>query len=69
MRDDEKINNPRHYNQGSIEAIDVIEDWGLGFHLGNAIKYICRAGHKGRKKEDLKKARWYLNRIIEQEDD
>lgn len=45
--------------------IDVIEDWLLGFHLGNAVKYIARAGKKGDRLEDLKKAAWYLNREIE----
>ena len=44
----EKINHPSHYNTGKYEAIEVIEDWGLGrgFNLGNAIKYVSRAGHK-----------------------
>jgi hypothetical protein len=61
------INKPSHYTRGKIETIDVIEDWQLGFHLGNAVKYICRAGHKdpARTVEDLKKARWYLDRQIE----
>jgi hypothetical protein len=51
--------------QGQFEVIDVIEDWNLDFHLGNALKYIARAEHKGHALEDLKKARWYLNRKIE----
>lgn len=58
------INHPNYYNRGNIEAIDYIEDQKLGFHLGNAIKYITRARHKSRYKEDLKKAIWYLNRAI-----
>lgn len=58
------VNHPSHYNRGKIEVIDFIEDQGLSFHLGNVIKYIARAGSKGDKLEDLKKARWYLDRYI-----
>jgi len=60
----ETVNHPAHYNVGKFEVIDIIEDWDLGFHLGNAIKYIARAKHKDNELEDLKKARWYLNRKI-----
>ena len=41
------INHPPHYTHGKIETIDVIEDWGLGYHLGQVIKYVSRAEHKG----------------------
>jgi hypothetical protein len=58
------VNHPDHYRAGSIEVIDVIEAFGLGFRLGNAVKYILRAGRKGDRIEDLKKARWYLDREI-----
>lgn len=58
------VDHPPHYTRGGIETIDAIEAWGLGFHLGNAVKYISRAGHKGDALEDLKKARWYLDREI-----
>ena len=58
------INHPSHYTRGKIEVIDFIEDQQLSYHLGNVIKYIARAGHKGDKLEDLKKARWYLDRYI-----
>lgn len=61
----EYINHPDHYNQGDIEVIDVIEDWNLGFHLGNAIKYIARAEHKDNTRQDLEKAKWYLQRYID----
>ena len=61
---DDPINHPSHYTRGGIETIHVIEAWGLNFHLGNAVKYISRAGHKESKLEDLKKARWYLDREI-----
>ena len=60
----EMINHPSHYNQG-IEAIDYIESHKMNFCIGNVIKYITRAKHKGTELEDLKKASWYLNREIE----
>ena len=61
------INHPSYYNDGKIEVIDFIEDKNLGFHLGNAVKYISRAGKKDPEKtiEDLKKAVWYINRQID----
>lgn len=59
------IYKPPHYTYAAIEPIDVIEAWSLGFHLGNAVKYIARAEHKGRQLEDLQKARWYLDREIQ----
>ena len=61
----EAINHPPHYNNGNIEVIDAIEDWGLDFNTGNVVKYIARHQHKTDPLEDLKKARWYLDRIIE----
>lgn len=60
-----KVDHPPHYNQGNIEAIEVIEDWELDFHLGNAIKYIARAKYKEDFKEDIEKAIWYLERRLE----
>lgn len=58
------VNHPSHYTRGNIEVIDFIEDQQLPYHLGNVVKYIARAGFKGDKVEDLKKAQWYLNRYI-----
>lgn len=58
------VNHPSHYKGKGLECIQVIEAFELGFCLGNAIKYILRAGKKGRKDEDLKKAIWYLNREL-----
>jgi len=58
------INKPPHYILGGIEVIDAIEAWGLGFRLGNVVKYVARADHKGSTVADLKKARWYLDREI-----
>ena len=60
----DNINKPAHYNAGNIEPIDVIEDWNLSYCLGNAVKYIARHEHKGSALDDLKKARWYLDREI-----
>jgi len=59
------VNHPPHYTAGGIETIDFIEAKGLGYHLGNVVKYITRADHKGDRLENLKKAQWYLNREIE----
>lgn len=61
------VNHPSHYTDGKIEVIDFIEDKGLNFHRGNAVKYIARSGKKNPAKEveDLKKAVWYLNREIQ----
>jgi hypothetical protein len=59
------VNHPPHYKAGGVETIDFIEAKGLGYHLGNVVKYITRADHKGNKLEDLKKAQWYLSRAIE----
>jgi len=59
------VNHPPHYKAGGIETIDFIEAKGLGYHLGNVVKYVTRADHKGNKLEDLKKAQWYLSRAIE----
>lgn len=57
------VNNPPHYQSPSgMEAIDVIEAFGLDFNLGNAVKYILRAGKKGAASEDIAKAIWYLRR-------
>ena len=58
------INHPSHYNQGKIEVIDAILDWGLDFIEGNIIKYVARSHHKSSRIGDLKKARWYLNYLI-----
>jgi len=57
--------NPSHYRDLKPEPIDVIEGWNLGFHLGNAVKYIARAGRKTPDGlGDLRKAAWYLQREI-----
>ena len=68
----DNVNHPEHYIYGKIETIDYIEDKGLGFNLGNVVKYVSRCGHKKSKGmsanakaiEDLKKAKFYLEREI-----
>lgn len=61
------VNHPAYYAKLSPEPIDVIEGWGMCYHLGQVLKYISRAGRKDPSKhiEDLRKAAWYLNRHIE----
>jgi hypothetical protein len=64
------VNHPEHYGgDTTYEAIKVIDAWGLGFCLGNTVKYIARAGKKGDILEDLKKARWYLDHEISKYDE
>ena len=67
------VNHPSHYTDGKIEVFDFIQDKGLGFCLGNVVKYVARAGKKNPAKrvEDLQKAAWYLQKQIEmwQEED
>ena len=60
---------PAYYQRGTINVWDFIRDQGLNFHLGNAIKYVCRAGHKGSKIEDLEKAIHYLENELHHEKD
>ena len=68
----EMVDNPEHYNQGSLETIEVIEaslggptsDKVKGYLTGNVIKYLSRCDYKGKLLEDLKKAQWYLNRLV-----
>jgi hypothetical protein len=67
----EAVNHPDHYGgaDSPYEAIKVVEAWNLDFYLGNVVKYISRAGKKGNEIEDLKKARWYLDRKIARMED
>ena len=68
----DQVNHPSHYKQGRVEAIEVIEDVVagapepvVGYLVGQALKYLLRAWHKGNTKQDLQKAVWYLNRAID----
>lgn len=65
IMEDDPVNHPRHYNShpSGIEAIEICEHH--NFNVGNAIKYLWRAGLKGNALEDLRKARWYLDREIQ----
>ena len=58
------VNHPAHYKVGGIETIDFIEAKKLNYNMGNAVKYISRADHKGNKKQDLEKAKWYIDREL-----
>lgn len=63
----ERVDHPSHYHAASgVEVIAAIEAWGLGFSLGNVVKYVARAGKKDLAVvlEDLRKAAWYLEREI-----
>jgi len=61
----DSVNHPVHYTTGGIETIDYIEAKQLNYHLGNVVKYVSRAGKKSATLEDLKKAKWYLDREIQ----
>lgn len=58
------VNHPPHYVGHGIEPIEFIESHDLNFNLGSAVKYIARAPYKGTELEDLKKAKWFLEREI-----
>ena len=58
------VDHPSHYNKGGIEVIDIIEAFNLPFTLANSLKYLLRCQYKNNKLEDLKKARWYIDREI-----
>ena len=65
MKLKEKTEGPEYYQRGNIEVWDFIRDQRLNYHLGNVIKYICRAGYKEDDLKDLKKAAHYLLNEIE----
>lgn len=60
------VNNPSHYTMGGIEPYDFIRSWDMDFAAANVIKYVTRAPYKGKEVQDLEKARWYLNKLIEE---
>jgi len=60
-----KVDHPKHYNIGTIEVINIIDDWELGFYEGNIVKYVMRSKYKGKQVQDLEKAKWYLDRLLE----
>jgi hypothetical protein len=68
----DQVNSPAHYTKGRVEAIEVIEDVVAGapdavtgYSVGQTLKYLLRAWHKGNAVQDLQKAAWYLNRAIQ----
>ena len=70
MEEKEMVNHPEHYQAGNLECIEVMlrtlgRDITLGFCLGNSFKYQWRCNMKGKHKEDLQKAKWYLNKYLE----
>jgi hypothetical protein len=62
------VDRPAHYTRGRIEVLDFILDQGLPYLAGHVVRYVCRYRFKGKPLEDLKKARFYLERLIEQEE-
>jgi len=67
----EQIDHPKHYNvnwkgEQAIETFDYIDSWQMGYAEGNIIKYVSRHKYKGKALQDLKKARWYLNKMIKE---
>ena len=66
MKKKDMVNHPDHYTKG-IETIEYINSWGMGYVVGNTIKYITRYPYKGTPLKDLEKARWYLDYLIKQE--
>ena len=63
-KDNDMINSPPHYTHSEFETWDVIEAWKLNYNIGCALKYLSRADYKGKRLEDLRKARAYLDREI-----
>ena len=66
----DNVNSPPHYKSGEVECIDAIKasmprEQFIGYLKGNVIKYVWRMSYKGKPVEDLRKARWYLERLIE----
>ena len=68
VRDSDPVEHPAHYTShpSGVECIDVTEH--MPFCEGNAVKYLWRAGAKGDRLEDLRKARWYIDRAISLEE-
>ena len=63
----DQVNSPPHYTKGKIEVLDFILDQEFGYLAGNVVKYLSRYRHKGKPLEDLRKAEYYLKRLIEME--
>jgi len=59
------VQNPDHYTMARAECIEIIQDLGLGYHVATAMKYLWRCNFKGNKKQDLEKAKWFIERELE----
>ena len=70
---DDKVNSPSHYTRGDIEVIDIIKQLTQGYEpfeaylVGNTIKYLARANFKENKQQDLEKAEWHINKLLEEQ--
>ena len=73
LDEDDKVNSPSHYTRGDIEVIDIIKQLTQGYEpfeaylVGNTIKYLARANFKENKQQDLEKAQWHINKLLEEE--
>ena len=73
LDEDDKVNSPSHYTRGDIEVIDIIKQLTQGYEpfeaylVGNTIKYLARANFKENKQQDLEKAKWHINKLLEEE--
>jgi hypothetical protein len=71
---EDSVNHPKHYNinwkgEKAIETFDYISSWCMNYAQGNVVKYVSRYPYKGKSVEDLKKARWYLDKLIAEEEE
>lgn len=62
--ENDPVNHPSHYTQGGIEPHAFIDSWNMDFDTGNVVKYVTRAKYKNNELEDLRKAQWYLQSLI-----
>ena len=75
MKERDMVNSPSHYTSGDMETIDIIRHVIGSYNgfqallAGNIVKYICRANFKGNKLQDLKKAKWYMDRLVKEEEE
>ena len=65
MMEDKNPIDPEHYKRLNPQPIDIVEAWGLDYHLGSALKYLSRAGHKNDEIQDLEKCIWFIRRKIQ----
>ena len=74
MKKDDKVNSPSHYTRGDTEIIDIIKQLTQGYDpfeaylVGNTIKYLARANYKENKQQEIEKAEWHINKLLEEEE-